>query len=193
MRMRQWALTVGLLAPLLWLSGCGLPKHIAVVPRQPAPPAGKALINVHRPSNYGGGVKYPIFNIDGQFICDIPGGSMFQYVCDPGDMVLVGWAESVSVVKASVEANKVYDIMVDVAPGWVQANIKLMPVTKTDPRRARLAEFERRAKRTVGMNRNEHAISYEQRNAQRVAEIKSDFLKGEKQDRVRILQKDDCR
>jgi hypothetical protein len=170
----------------------GLPKHLKLVPKITQPPAGKALVNFHRPSNYGG-VKYAIFDSDGKMLIDLPGGSTFQMVCDPGQHLFMGWADHVTVVKADVAADKTYDIMIDIGMGWVKANIRLIPLLKGDPRREKLAEFEKREKKVVGLVRTEHVTDYEAKNKTRVEEIRRDFLGGGKSDRVSVMQADDCR
>ena len=176
-------------------AGCAsLPKTARIVQRISQPPAGKALVNFHRPSNAAGGRLIAIFDGNGKMLMDLPGGSLFQHVCDPGEQVFMVWADHVTVVKADLAPDKIYDIMVDVAPGWVQANIFLTPLTKDAPRRAKLAEFERREKKTLGLNTAAPRVAeYEAQNQPRVQEIKRDFLTGEKANRVKLLQKTDCR
>jgi hypothetical protein len=175
--------------------GCSsVPKTDRVVDRISQPPPGKALVNFHRPSGYAGGRLIAIFDRNGKMLVDLPGRALFQQVCDPGEQVFMVWADHVTVVKADLAPDKIYDIMVDVSMGWVQANIVLSPVGKDDPRRAKLAEFERRERRTLGVNPESPRVAeYEAKNQPRVAEIKQDFLAGAKSDRVRHLQKDDCR
>jgi hypothetical protein len=191
---RRQFITLTLAGTALTLGvGCGsLPKHVPQVARLSTPPEGKAIINFQRPTKYGGQL-YAIFDGDGKLLCDLPGAAAYQYVCAPGEHVFIAWADAVSVVKAEVEAAQVYDIMVDVGMGWVRPNIKLVPVTKEDPRRDRLAEFEARQKWVVGIERTEHVVNYEQRNAAKIAEIKRDFLGGEKSDGVRHLSRTDHR
>jgi len=58
-------------------------------------------------------------------LMDQPGVSLFQHVCNPGEQVFIVWADHVTVVKADLAADKIYDIMVDVGMGWVQPNIVL--------------------------------------------------------------------
>ena len=175
--------------------GCSsIPKTTRMADRISQPPPGKALVNFHRPSNYGGGRLIAIFDGNGKMLMDLPGGTLFQHVCDPGEQVFTVWADHVTVVKGDLAADKIYDIMVDVSPGWVQINIVLTPLTKDNPRRAKLAEFERREKRTLGLNTASPRVAeYEAKNQPRVEEIKRDFLAGQKSDRVKYLQKDDCR
>ena len=190
----RWLVLSFWVSAFILCAGCGgLPKYLAKTPMLTAPPSGKALVNFHRPTGYGGGALYPIFNGEGKFICDLPGESLFQYPCDAGKQVFVGWAEHVSVVEAEVEANKTYDIMVDVGMGWVSANIKMAPLAQGDPRRAKLPEFEKREKNVLAMQRNEHVIQYEQKSQARFQEIKKDFLGGAKGDRVLRLKQSDCR
>lgn len=179
---------------LLVITGCSsLPKHMTTTTRIEAPPPGKALVNFHRPTGYGKMVLYPIFDGEGKFICDIRGNSVFQYVCDPGQHVFMGWADHVSVVEAQVAADKIYDIMVDVGMGWVQANIRMEPLVQGDERRKELADFERREKFVLAIQDTEHVRDYQDRNLGRVQEIKRDFLEGEKSDRVRHLSPEDSR
>ena len=136
---------------------------------------------------------YPIFDINGKMLMDLMGGCEFQQVCEPGENVFVGWAEHVAVVKADLAPDKVYDIMVDISMGWVKGNVYLSPVAKGDPRRSKLSQFERREKTVLALNRNQHVADYEAKNQARIVEIKQDFVSGQKSDRVKYLQKDDCR
>ena len=175
------------------VSFAGLPKYLTQTTRIAAPPSGKALVNFHRPSNWGGVEKFAIFDINGKMLIDLPGGSEFQLVCDPGEQVFIAWADHVTVVKADLAPDKVYDIMIDIAMGWVRGNIQLIPLTKSDARREKLAEFERREKRVLALSRNKYITDYEEKNKERVAQIKKDFLSGEKAERVKVLAKDDCR
>jgi hypothetical protein len=174
-------------------SSAGLPKHLTKVQRIAAPPSGKALVNFHRPSNWGGAEKFAIFDINGKMLMDLPGGCEFQMVCDPGERVFIAWADHVTVVKADLAADKTYDIMVDIAMGWVRGNIMLIPMEKNDARRDKLDSFEKREKRVVALNRNKHVEDYEAKNKDRIEQIKKDFLSGEKSDRVKELHRDDCR
>jgi hypothetical protein len=184
-----------LLAIVAVICGCvSLPKTSTIVQRISQPPAGKALVNFHRPSNYGGAMAIAIFDGNGKMLVDLPGASLCQRVCDPGENVFITWADHVTVVKADLSPYKIYDIMVDVSMGWVQANIVLIPLTKQDARRSKLAEFEKREKQTMAINPDSPRVAeYEAKSQQRIQQIKKDFLSGEKSDRVKLLSSDDCR
>ena len=192
--LRHFVLALSVVA-VLWCCGCAsVPKTCRIVARISQPPPGKALVNFHRPSSYGKPVGVPIFDINGKMLVDMRGASLFQIVCDPGEPVFIGWAEHVTVIKANLAPDKIYDVMVDVAPGWVSANIFFTPLTKDHPRRAKLAEFDRREKWTIAINPDSPRVAeYEAKNRERIELIKQDFLGGSKSDRVIYLHKYDCR
>jgi len=183
-----------LIVTAVLIGGCTTTRKSYMVETQrlDKPPSGKALINFHRPSGYGGGAMVPIFNGDGKFICDLPGKTQFQYVCDPGDNLFMAWADQVSVVKVEAEAGRIYDIVVDVGMGWVQANIKLVALKAGDERRAEIPEFEQR-ETVISIDRNPHILEYEAEHQDKVAEIQADFLGGEKSDRLQVLTSADAR
>lgn len=175
------------------VSSAGLPKDLTKATRIDAPPSGKVLVNFHRPSSWGGAERFAIFDGNGKMLIDLPGGCEFQLVCDPGEQVFIAWADHVTVVKADLAADKIYDIMIDIGMGWMRGNIQLIPLVKGDERRDKLADYERREKKVVALNRNKHVTDYEEKNKDRVEQIKKDFLSGDKSDRVAQLHKDDCR
>jgi hypothetical protein len=183
-----------LLVALAALAGCASTNYkvVAKTERITSPPAGKALVNFHRVTSWGGAYLFPIFNLEGKYICELPGKAEFQYVCDPGEQVFMAWADQVTVVKADLAPDKIYDVMVDVGMGWMKPNIMLNPLKKSDERRSSLPNFEQRA-RLISPLRTAEIEEREQKNQQRVADIKRDFLNGAKADRVRHLAQDDCR
>jgi hypothetical protein len=157
------------------------------------PPPGKALVNIHRPSGLAKRGS-AIFDGNGKLLVDLPGASLFQYVCDPGEQVFITWADRVSVVIADVAPDKIYDIMADTAAGWTRPGIFFTPLTKDNPRRAKLAEFAKREKKTLALNpASPRVAQYEANNQAHLAEIRRDFLGGAKSNHVDHLQKDDCR
>ena len=183
------------LAAIIIFSGCAsVPTTSKIVNRINQPPPGKVLVNFHRPSSYGKPMAYPIFDGNGKMLVDMRGASLFQLVCDPGENIFVGWAERVNVVKADLAADKTYDIMVDIAMGWVTASIYMTPLTKNDPRREKLSQFSKQEKWTIAANPESPRVAeYEAQSRDRLLQIKKDFLAGEKSDRVKLLQKYDCR
>ena len=70
----------------------------------------------------------------------------------------------------------------------------LTPLAENDARRTKLAEFDRREKWTIVANPNSPRVAeYEVQNRDRIQQIKTDFLGGEKADRGKVIAKDDCR
>ncbi len=194
--LRHFVLSLSVVA-VLGCCGCAsapkTPDMDRLADRISQPPPGKALVNFHRPSNLAKRGS-AIFDGNGKLLVDLPGGSLFQYVCDPGEHVFITWADHASVVKADVAPDKIYDIMADTAAGWTRPGIYFTPLTKDNPRRAKLAEFEKREKKTLALNPAAPRVAeYEAQWQMRIDEVKRDFLGGQKSDRVDLLQKDDCR
>jgi hypothetical protein len=181
------------LAAFALATGCGTPKQLTQEQPLAAPPAGKALVNIHRPSNAAGNVTYPIFHGSGKMLCELPRRGWFQYVCDPGEQVFIAWGEHVTVVKGDLAPDKVYDIMADFRLGWVRNDFALVPLAKGDERRSELADFEKRERFTGSMARTDYIVRYESEHQGKIEEIKRDFLHGEKAERVSFIRPDDCR
>ncbi len=156
-----------------------------------SPPAGKALVNFHRPSGYGGGAEFPVYDRD-RLIGNSFGACRFQYVCDPGEHVFIGSADHVSVIQADLKADKVYDVVVDITMGWWQANITLAPIGKANPRRPVVPEWEAKEKLLVPVQ-DATSGAWEDRMRPNNQRILADFMGGPKAERVVRLAADDCR
>ncbi len=190
---RGWVLGIAVLAALS--AGCssipnftraGEPGELLA-----APPAGKALVNFHRPSGYGGGADLPVFDRT-TLIGNSLGKTRFQYVCDPGEHVFVARKDAVSVVQARLLGDRVYDIVIDVGMGWWSANIQIQPITKTHERRGELGKWEGLERLLVSV-RNDAAVAYETKLRADLEGILKDFFGGSKADRLRKLEPDDHR
>jgi hypothetical protein len=177
------------------LTGCASKRpNYEWVARKPgtgriqAPPEGKALVNFHR---IGGAFTFALCNRDGAFLCDVPPYGEFQYLCDPGEQVFIGWLlqSPVSVVQAQVDAGKVYDILI-FESAWERPH--LVPLSNQDPRRAHLTEYEAQED-LVSLNRLLRVAKSEAQVQPKIEEIRRDFLGGPKSDRFQKLGKDDCR
>jgi len=176
------------------LSGCGGLKFMR--PARPgeelkSPPSGMALVNFLRPTGWGGGDLFEVFEGE-KLIGTTKGKTRFQVVCSPGEHVFHAKAEKVTVVQAQLLADKIYDVVVDVAMGMWRANIKLAPITKAEPRRNEVAEWEARSSLYV-LDPTQNIEAFESKRRADNQEILKDFLSGEKQDRVQKLGPDDHR
>ncbi len=121
---------------MLLCTGCaGIPKTAVKVQRISRPPPRNALVNFHRLSGAAGPRAFAIFDGNGKMLVDVPGQALFQLVCEPGEQVFIGEAEHVSVVKADLAPDKIYDIMVDVSIGWVRQKEILGPEGSEAPGR----------------------------------------------------------
>ena len=185
-------------APLfLFVQGCGSTLYMReALPNEvlTAPPPGKALVNVHRPSDYGGNRLYSIFDRT-KFVGLTEGEQRFQYVCDPGEHVFVGYLNSsiwatVSVIKADLAADKVYDCVVD--SGYFTSSIAVNPLPKNERRRPKIPDWEEDETAMILDGASGYA-EWEADQQEKNEEILKDFLKGDKGDRVKTLAKDDCR
>ena len=158
-------LLLALALPLTVQAGSKLIKTT----RMDTPPAGKVLVNFHRPSGYGGNFKVPIFDGTGTMLMDLPGKSEYQLVCEPGEHIFISWSEdSCSVIKGDLAADKTYDIIADISIGWVRPNIWIVPLNKDSSRRDKIAEFEKRETRIYTLERNKYVTDYEAKNQKRV-------------------------
>jgi len=197
------------------LTGCApfpfYSKNAIHSQRLDTPPPGKALVNFHMPSEWGGKVTVPIFKDDGELIGALIGGSEFQYACDPGSQVFIGFADtpqqfkglvnepgdvvgSIAVLQADVSPDKIYDVVIDISMGWSMPAIYLSPVTKGSDRRQELPKFEKRERKvSSGLLKSESYEQYSEKESIRIAGIKRDFVSGVKNDRLRHLNADDCR
>jgi len=186
------------LAALLCLApGCGSTPYMReALPGEAleAPPAGKALVNIHRPSDYGGHRVYLVF--DGtQFVGASRGEERFQYVAEPGTHALVGyladsiWA-TVSVIQADLLPDQVYDCVVDA--GYFTSSIAVNPLPKGEKRRAKLPDWEE-DQTTLVVDQQSNVAEYEADRREDNEEILKDFIGGPKQERVKVLAADDHR
>jgi hypothetical protein len=151
-----------------------------------------------------GGFDLVIFEGKRQFVGILHGGTELQWVCDPGEHLVLSWSQDgqlkggsgrVSFMKANVEANKVYDVVADVSPGFFTApNVMLTPLAQGNKRRERVEEFERRERVVLrGLQDTEEVRNYTQRSQPKIEKIYKDFLEGSKTNRVVSLQREDSR
>jgi len=169
--------------------------HITKVTRIPAPPAGKALVNIHR-ANFGGGwtanVRTPLFDESGTFLMDLPRRCECQLVCEPGQKTFISWygANPVNVITADLAPDKTYDLLIDLT--WPK--IIFVPFSKDPAGRKKLEKIEKQdANEVFRLERDQTALDYESSQKAHIDQIKKDFLGGGKSDRVVHVSKDDCR
>lgn len=148
-------------------------------------PANKALVNFHRPSNYGGAHPYEVFDRT-KVIGNTQGKMRFQYVCEPGEHIFIGVADRASAIRAELAAGEVYDVVVNITPGWMQANITLEALVAGHPKRAELSTWEEREELWYFLD-DEAAASRSERRREWAQKTLTDFLGGSHADRLQEL------
>ena len=185
---------------LLIIAGCGETRYIkpATSGAISAPPAGKSLVNVHRPSTaYGYGAEYIVWD-QHDIIGNTAGGDWFQYTCDPGEHVFIGRQSNVSVIKANLAADKIYDIVIDCGPNFVpfQANHRLWlkEVTKGSERHDKWKSWQATSTLlTLDPAQAEAREAFEAKEKEDIDQILADFIGGPKQDKIGVISPDDSR
>lgn len=116
---------------LLVLSGCAssMMQPVAV---QTGPAASQAMVTFLRPSYFGGGIQFGIWDSD-QFVGILEPGSHIQILVPPGEHVFLARAENWSYVHADLEAGRQYFILAKVFPGIWKARVAYDPILRGDP------------------------------------------------------------
>ena len=159
--------------------------------RLTAAPEGMALVNFHRPSNYGGSLDYEVFDRT-RLIGNTSGTTLFQYSCEPGEHVFIGVADRASAIQADLAAGGVYDVVVNIAPGWMQANITLEAIGAGHPKRSEVSAWEQREQLMLFVD-DEDARSRSERRRAWAEKTLADFLGGSHHERLQRLSATDSR
>lgn len=123
--------------PLFFL-GCApvVPKATENASReakQMAPPAGKALVYILRPTKFGSAVRMDI-NCNGRAI-GATGAKQFVYVVlEPGNYVFASRAENTHELPMVIEAGQTYYLRQKVKMGWMQARTELVKMSEKEGR-----------------------------------------------------------
>ena len=193
------------------------PKTTVATERIGQPPPTKALVNFHYPLNsydstmgslLGADINdeaVPVGNIEifdgnGQLLIYLPEDCVFQHVCDPGEQLFLAWfslgatdANNAAVVKADLLPGETYDILVGIKNGWSKNTASIIPLTKDEPQRAKLAKFEGRERWAVALNPHSPRVNkFEAHMTGQIEKIQTDLMNG-KTNRVLYLHPDDHR
>lgn len=116
-------------ALLVTLSGCG---SALMKPSMGIEPGGDyAVINLMRPSSFGGAIKFGIWDRD-KFVGILTSSSVIQYKASPGEHLIMARAENWSAVKATVDAGKNYYILAAPRMGAWKARVALSTIQPED-------------------------------------------------------------
>jgi hypothetical protein len=182
----------------LWLllSSCSLSSFMTEVDGDSAlaaPPPGKAIVNFHRPDAWAArGLDYSIFDRE-KLIGSSRAGTWFQYVCEPGEHLFLGTALLNSAVRAQLDPDRVYDILITVGFDFRHwHDIELVPITRSHPEFGRPHEWEVQ-QQLRAFEKNDYARTYEQSRASWAHQAIEDFEQGSDRPRLRNLERDDYR
>lgn len=212
-----------LLAATLMVASLLAQKSVALdieskqVQRISAPPAGKALINLHvtvAPFM----MRTPIFDETCALVADLPTHSAAQIICDPGVKSFFsqvqGGGGAVRVLSVDAAADKTYDLIFykPTAKGVgsifqypeVVAQFKKIENKEKDPAKAAAAKAAFVSKKLEGFQkgegervyeliRSDAVVEYETKCRADLEERKRDFLQGPKSNRVVRVDRNDCR
>ena len=129
---------------LLTLAGCfGIVNEPYMAAADPAaqPTPGKATVNFHRTAGRVE-TRFPIWDRDSFVGFSLP-TTTIVYECDPGEHLFIAQAESPVLVRATLAADKVYDILIEGQMGMRQARATMTPITADHRLRPRLPMYDR--------------------------------------------------
>jgi hypothetical protein len=113
---------------LLILTGCAAvgkaPVEKDLEAKKLAPPEGKALVYIVRPSSMGMAIKMEV-TCDGKYLGATGGGRFIYAILDPGSHVFVSKAENKSELPIVLEANKTYYLEQKIKMGIIKARNNL--------------------------------------------------------------------
>jgi hypothetical protein len=98
-----------------------------------APGRDYAVVNFLRPSSFGGGIKFGIWDRD-NVVGILTPKNYIQYKASPGEHIFMARAENWSVMKATVAAGKTYYILVAPRMGVWKARVGMEVIRPDDAR-----------------------------------------------------------
>jgi hypothetical protein len=130
-------------------SGCassGLSKYNTPALSAPAgPPAGKALVCIHRPKKGSGSDLFAPVWVDTNFVANLGNGYSVGRVCEPGQHYFLALSAEVnSCVEAQLLADRTYDLWLDNNAGFIAPSFKLKPIHHIDKKRQLVKKWIRR-------------------------------------------------
>lgn len=130
-------------AGLLTFAGCmgGNQPYMTAADPAARPTPGRATVNFHRAT---GSIqaRFPVWDRDSFVGFSVPTTTVV-YECDPGDHLFVVQAESPVLVKATLAADRTYDVLIEGQTGMRQARATATPITANHRLRPRLTMYDR--------------------------------------------------
>ena len=96
-------------------------------------------------------------------------------------------------IEASLQPDKVYDVVIDISMGWWTANIYLTPIVAEAKRRADLSDWEAKEDLLIFDAEDPGIARIEDKYRERNEKAIEDFVNGDKNDRLGHLEPGDHR
>jgi len=125
------------------------PEAVVEAPKPKAPPPstvvrpspGKAVVNFHRTVGRVE-TRFPLWDRD-SFVGFSTPTTTVVHECEPGEHLFIAQAERPVLVRATLAADKVYDILIEGKMGMRQARVTMTPITATHRLRPRLHLYDK--------------------------------------------------
>jgi hypothetical protein len=176
-------------------SGCApmtkTSKYMAASLSAPAsPPAGKALVCIHRPKGAIGYKLYTKIWCDSKFIADLGNGHSIAYVCEPGEHYFMNTSvEETGCIEAQLLADQTYDLWLDNSYGVWIASFKIKPLHQDEKTRQLVAKWTKQ-NRWVEATAPPAALTDKEAHIQ---EVQEEFISGKRHDKLQHLAPEDHR
>jgi len=156
-----------------------------------SPPAGKALVCIHRPTAGMGWNLYTAIWEDTNFIADLGNGHSVACVCEPGKHYFMNLSvEETGCVEAQLLPDQIYDLRVQSGYGFWVASFKLKPLHQDGKTRQLVTKW---TKRNHWVEAASPAAAYEQANQDKIRQLLEEFTSGKRQDKLQHLAPEDHR
>jgi len=181
------------------LGGCAAPmsktsKYMTVASNVPtAPPAGKALVCIHRPKAFWGHPLYTKIWDGTNFIADLGNCHSVAYVCEPGLHYFMNTsAQAEGCVEAQLLPDKTYDLRTETITSTLIVSFKIKPIQQNAEERQQVAEWTRK-NRWVEPGPRASAFVQNEKEQNDIRQLIEDFTSGKRHDKLQHLAADDHR
>ena len=187
---RLVSIVMMLMVVCIFIGCAGQSGYMVTATPVAGPSAGKALVYFMRPSSYGFGINFQIWDGD-HFVGLSQARSYFAYECDPGTHLFIGIAENKVALEANVEAGKSYYVGTNVRTGWAKARLQFTPVTRGSELWDKVEGYKQSLNFVAA--KEEERAKWEAAKKQEAAKLRDYFTTEEGKTRVLKLSKEDGR
>jgi hypothetical protein len=158
-----------------------------------SPPAGKALVCIHRPKAFWGNKLYTKIWDGTNFIADLGNGHSVASVCEPGKHYFMNTsAQAEGCVETDLLPDKTYDLWTDTVTATFIVSFKLKPLHQDDQARQQVAEWTKK-NRWVEPGSRASGFGQNEKEQNQIRQLIEDFTSGKRHDKLQHLAADDHR